>query len=77
MHCGLQRWNGSKSGGAPFDSGVPAPFVPGRIDLGESKDEQATKQGRGGNMAGKTKDELLHDHSKDGIDRRGFLKCMA
>jgi 3',5'-cyclic-AMP phosphodiesterase len=28
-------------------------------------------------MAGKTKDELLHDHNKDGIDRRGFLKCMA
>jgi hypothetical protein len=44
---------------------------------GESNHEQATKQGRGGNMAGKTKDELLHDHNKDGIDRRGFLKCMA
>lgn len=28
-------------------------------------------------MAGKTKDEILHDHNKDGIDRRGFLKCMA
>src|SRR5690242_7064051 len=24
-----------------------------------------------------TNDELLHDHNKDGIDRRGFLKCMA
>jgi 3',5'-cyclic-AMP phosphodiesterase len=23
------------------------------------------------------KDELLHDHNYDGIDRRGFLKCMA
>jgi len=22
-------------------------------------------------------DELLHDHNHDGIDRRGFLKCMA
>jgi 3',5'-cyclic-AMP phosphodiesterase len=22
-------------------------------------------------------DEILHDHSADGIDRRGFLKCMA
>ena len=22
-------------------------------------------------------DELLHDHAGDGIDRRGFLKCMA
>ena len=28
-------------------------------------------------MPGKTKDELLLDHNKDGIDRRGFLKCMA
>jgi 3',5'-cyclic-AMP phosphodiesterase len=22
-------------------------------------------------------DELLHDHNNDGVDRRGFLKCMA
>ena len=28
-------------------------------------------------MAGKKKDEILHDHNNDGIDRRGFLKCMA
>jgi Icc protein len=28
-------------------------------------------------MAEKPKDEILHDHNKDGIDRRGFLKCMA
>jgi 3',5'-cyclic AMP phosphodiesterase CpdA len=28
-------------------------------------------------MSGKTKDELLYDHNNDGIDRRGFLKCMA
>jgi 3',5'-cyclic-AMP phosphodiesterase len=28
-------------------------------------------------MAEKPKDELLHDHNNDGIDRRGFLKCMA
>ena len=25
----------------------------------------------------KKTDELLHDHNHDGIDRRGFLKCMA
>ncbi len=25
----------------------------------------------------KTKDEILYDHHHDGIDRRGFLKCMA
>ncbi len=24
-----------------------------------------------------TKDELLYDHNHDGINRRGFLKCMA
>ncbi len=22
-------------------------------------------------------DQILHDHTDDGIDRRGFLKCMA
>jgi len=28
-------------------------------------------------MAGKVKNEIFYDHSHDGIDRRGFLKCMA
>jgi Icc protein len=28
-------------------------------------------------MPQKKKDEILHDHNHDGIDRRGFLKCMA
>ncbi len=28
-------------------------------------------------MAAKSKDEILHDRNDDGIDRRGFLKCMA
>src|SRR6202166_690829 len=28
-------------------------------------------------MSQKKKDELLHDHNRDGVDRRGFLKCMA
>ena len=28
-------------------------------------------------MAAKSKDELLHDHNHDGVDRRRFLKCMA
>jgi 3',5'-cyclic-AMP phosphodiesterase len=35
---------------------------------------RATKEER---MAGKPKNEILHDHNHDGIDRRGFLKCMA
>jgi len=29
-------------------------------------------------MAGnKSRDEIVHDHNNDGVDRRGFLKCMA
>ena len=28
-------------------------------------------------MAKKSQDEIVHDHNNDGIDRRGFLKCMA
>src|SRR5260221_1274864 len=28
-------------------------------------------------MTKKVKDEILHDHNHDGVDRRGFLKCMA
>jgi 3',5'-cyclic-AMP phosphodiesterase len=28
-------------------------------------------------MSDKPKDEILYDHNHDGIDRRGFLKCMA
>ncbi len=28
-------------------------------------------------MSERDKDEILHDHNNDGINRRGFLKCMA
>ena len=28
-------------------------------------------------MSEKPKDEILYDHNHDGINRRGFLKCMA
>lgn len=28
-------------------------------------------------MTSKPKDKILYDHNHDGIDRRGFLKCMA
>jgi 3',5'-cyclic-AMP phosphodiesterase len=31
----------------------------------------------GGFVGEKTRDEILHDHNNDGVDRRGFLKCMA
>jgi 3',5'-cyclic-AMP phosphodiesterase len=29
------------------------------------------------NSSASPKDEILHDHNRDGIDRRGFLRCMA
>ena len=29
------------------------------------------------NLSGDTKNELVYDHNHDGVDRRGFLKCMA
>src|SRR4029077_8374510 len=40
------------------------------------------KKGRGvytrrARMSDKKKDELLHDQNNDGVNRRGFLKCMA
>jgi len=38
------------------------------------KKEVVDKEGK---MSEKRKDELLIDHNHDGIDRRGFLKCMA
>ncbi len=28
-------------------------------------------------MTKRVKDEIVHDHNNDGVDRRGFLKCMA
>ena len=28
-------------------------------------------------MKKKNEDVIVHDHNHDGIDRRGFLKCMA
>src|SRR5258708_35588361 len=38
---------------------------------------QNARDHREDTMPKKTKDEILHDHNNDGIDRRGFLKCMA
>ena len=28
-------------------------------------------------LSGNTQNELVYDHNHDGVDRRGFLKCMA
>jgi Icc protein len=36
-----------------------------------------TRDQREEKMSKKVNDEILHDHNHDGIDRRGFLKCMA
>ena len=28
-------------------------------------------------LSGKSQNQLVYDHNRDGVDRRGFLKCMA
>jgi 3',5'-cyclic-AMP phosphodiesterase len=38
---------------------------------------EARLEKAGGEMASKSQQQLLHDHNHDGINRRGFLKCMA
>src|SRR4029450_12006398 len=43
---------------------------------GEWDKEGITRPG-GQGMSEKNTDELLHDHNNDGVDRRGFLNCMA
>src|SRR5215469_1529290 len=52
----------------------PALPVPTARDFREGVRIIVKKEAR---MSEKKKDELLHDHNHDGIDRRGFLKCMA
>src|SRR5438128_10331597 len=49
-----------------------------RVNAIESK----TRNSRGENwrnvaMLRKKQDLILHNHNHDGVDRRGFLKCMA
>jgi 3',5'-cyclic AMP phosphodiesterase CpdA len=41
------------------------------------KKGQKSYEVRSAMMSEKKKDELLNDHNHDGVDRRGFLKCMA
>ena len=38
--------------------------------------QRSSRPGGRGCLRSKS-DELLHDHNNDGVDRRGFLKCMA
>src|SRR6266851_8818455 len=43
-------------------------FNPEKVQSDEAKESA---------MANNKKDEIEHDHNHDGVDRRGFLKCMA
>src|SRR6516225_9316299 len=53
----------------------PAPPIPtARADFREGVGIVVKKETK---MSETKKDEILHDHNHDGIDRRGFLKCMA
>ena len=38
---------------------------------------QAWKTNKRGIVSKETRDEILHDHKNDGIDRRRFLQCKA
>src|SRR5260370_32805964 len=76
---GLDRRNTSHTRrGLP---GLSHPRSPPKQIGGNGRQEMLTDNGvfkcRGGTMASKLKDEILYDHNHDGIDRRGFLKCMA
>src|SRR5260370_36545033 len=76
---GLDRRNTSHTRrGLP---GLSHPRRPPKQIGGNGRQEMLTDNGvfkcRGGTMASKLKDEILYDHNHDGIDRRGFLKCMA
>src|ERR1700746_1680318 len=42
-----------------------------------AKERQEGHNTRRVRMSAKKKDEIIYDHNNDGIDRRGFLKCMA
>ena len=48
-----------------------------RGNLGASKLRRSNFGQSGEEMSEKKKDEIQFDHNGDGIDRRGFLKCMA
>ena len=51
---------------------------PRELTIVTSRPFHAPMKGKRRNrMSERKKDELLNDHNHDGIDRRGFLKCMA
>src|SRR5579871_6442130 len=43
------------------------------VGIIESHSDHATKQ----SITMKKEKIILHDHNRDGLDRRGFLECMA
>jgi Icc protein len=44
---------------------------------GHAASHSGCRKGDKKEMTREKNDELLHDHNRDGVDRRGFLKCMA
>src|SRR6267143_1337425 len=65
-------WPLSKRAAPPLAMGGE---IMGRLDRVEGT--RRKKQTEEKIMPGRKKDEILHDHNHDGVDRRGFLKCMA
>jgi len=43
-------------------------------EMSQARQKRRTREKE---MSKAKKNELLHDHNGDGVDRRGFLKCMA
>src|SRR5690348_8840993 len=58
------------------DRGHPKP-PRGAVLKSTLKNGRGSVPTRRARMSDKEKDELLHDHNNDGVNRRGFLKCMA
>ena len=60
----------------PVRQTIPVQFVEGlhrRPDRINARPDVLLDDGR----SDLERDHILHDHSNDGVDRRGFLKCMA
>src|SRR6266403_1047788 len=58
----------------PFSVSPRLPSLAGRTCRGCGQQQRFDRREA---MTDKKKDEILYDHNQDGIDRRGFLKCMA
>src|SRR5207249_4438606 len=47
------------------------------IEIPSASFIQCTHNNQEEPMKNADRDEIVHDHNHDGVDRRGFLKCMA